>query len=837
MSSSIEDVLAGLQTERARLRREHEEGLGGLALVRAQSDAVDAAVIALWKLLVPVRPGFALVALGGYGRGELSPRSDLDLMVLHAGKAGAEPERLFYALWDAGFTVGHATRTVKECVRLARENIEAETSFLQPRLLAGDRALFDEFATRALDATRKRAGDFVEDVRELMRRRHLTGGSATSQLEPNLKEGAGGLRDLHVLEWFAVVAGTNELLGARDRALLDDGAELLHRVRAHLHYATEHQTDVLLFQHQRPAALFLGYSDGERPAEDLFMRHLFAVTRAVERVVTAVVSDVSARFSRARPARATPGDCFAVEGGRVVILREPDLAREPERALEMFSLGAPPGAAAMRWFDEAQGSSPPIAWSPEVRRAFFALLRTGDPVAMETADHSGLFGRLLPEWDAVRCQPQRNVYHRYTVDAHLFHTVAALRALADDEDQLVRDVWADVSDVDGLLLAGLLHDVGKGGTGDHSEAGERLALVLADRMGIAEPRRGRVAWLVRHHLVLADTASRRDINDENLVVDLASRAEDAQLLRMLFLLTVADGRATGPTAWSPWKAGLVAELFTKALHVMERGELATRDAVDLARLRMGELRGALTRYSAEEVEAHLREMSRAYVLAFPTAVLTRHFALMAGPLGQSEARTHVAATEDAGIYEFTLAACDRPGLFARVSGVLALNGISIVAAQGFTRADGVAVEVFRCVGAFEPAIDSARWERVADDVRRALAGRLSLEARLAEKRRAYGRRVPKGKREGPSVLVDNQASDFLTVVEVHAADRVGLLYDITSVFADLSLDIQVAKIATYAEDVVDVFYVRDSEGQKITDSEYLGEIERALLLRLGDSGP
>lgn len=828
----FDDVLAALSSERAALRARHDAGMGGLELARALSDSMDGAIRAIWERVAGDEPGLAVVALGGYGRGELSPHSDLDLMVLNAGRkpAGEIAQRLFYALWDAGFKVGHAVRGVKDCVRLAKENLEAETSFLEPRLLTGDKALCDEFVEATLRATRKRRDRFVADVREMMRARHVSGGSATSQLEPNLKEGAGGLRDLHVLRWFDRVLGDLReagLVSAREATQLDHAAELLHRVRNHLHYTTDHPTDVFAFQHQRPTALHLGYADNGRPAEDELMRDLFAATRAVEHVVTTVVTEIAGEGGKRVQA-----DGYAIERGRVVIASEPDLAREPERALELFTFREPPGAAALRWLEAALEETPSLAWTDATRKAFFRLLRAGDPLRLEQADHAGVFGALLPEWEEVRCQPQRNVYHRFTVDAHLFNTVAECAALERGDDPLARDVVADTSDRDLLLLACLLHDIGKGTDEDHAIRGERMARAICARMGIEGARAETAAWLVRHHLLLAEAATRRDLNDENLVVDVAERIGDPQRARMLYLMSVADGRATGPTAWSPWKAALCAELFTKVVHVLERGELAGRDASELAHLRLAELRDALTRYPPDAVERHIAAIPRAYVLAFPTTTLIRHFALMATPLEATDARTHVLQTDEPGVYELTVVTRDRPGLFSKVSGVLALNGINIVGAQASTRSDGVAVEVFRCVGAHETQVDERRWERVTEDVRRALAGKLSLAARLAEKRAAYERRVRKGKDDEPKVIVDNQASDFLTVIEVHCPDRVGLLYDITTALSELSLDIALAKISTYGEDVVDVFYVRDLTGQRVSDPEQVAEIERSLLHRI-----
>jgi [protein-PII] uridylyltransferase len=819
------DILSALAQTRDELRQAHLDGMGGLALSQALSDAMDVALRSLWTRIGADE--IALVALGGYGRGELSPKSDLDLMVLHDGSARAAEvsEALFYPLWDAGFVVGHATRKPKEALRLARDNLEAETSFLQPRLIAGAEGLFASFADAALAQTRKRADRFLADVQAMIRARHRAGGSATSQLEPDLKQGIGGLRDLHVLGWIERVFDPDQI---PDHPRLHDQAEMLQRVRNHLHYITDVASDVLLLAHQRPTALFLGITDDERIAEDIFMRRLFAATRSVELVVHSLIADLAGRGAK-HPRTDGP---FAVAGGRVVVVDPPDVADEPERAVELFALGAPVGAAALDWLRRALEGIDPLPWTDRVRAAFIRLLKAADTQTLEAADHAGLFRRLLPGWDAVRCQPQHNVYHGYTVDAHLFNTVLVARDLDTSTDPLVLEVVADVGATDTLLLAALLHDIGKGTDEDHALRGERMALLITERMGIDRHRRSIIAWLVRHHLLLVEAATRRDLNDENFIVEVAARIGDAERLRLLFLLSVADGIATGPSAWSSWKAGLVTELFIKAMHVIERGELVTSDANQLVRLRTAELRAGLSRYPEAQVDAHIAGMSRAYMLAFPVQTLIRHFALMADHVGELAARGHVAPTDEQGVYEYTIVARDRPGLFARVSGALSLQGINITSAQGYTRTDGLALEVFRCVGAFEEAPDEARWRRVTEDVQRAMRGRLSIEARLGEKREAYTR-AAKTRPAAPKVILDNSASDFLTVVEVHAPDRIGLLYDICAALAELALDIQVAKVATYGEDVVDVFYVRDADGQKVADAEHVAEIERAILYRLG----
>lgn len=809
--------------------------LDGLAFCRALSEAMDAAIVEVWEGM-GVPEGVSLVALGGYGRGLLAPESDVDLMVLHPEKidAGTAAQPLFYALWDAGLKVGHAVRTPKESFKLAKINVEAETSFLDVRLLSGDATQLAGFEREAWARTRKRGSAFVTDVRELMRLRHEAHGSATSQLEPNIKEGTGGLRDIHVLDWFAVVVGdlvAKGLLDPQGRRELDAAHELLLRARCHLHLQTSHPNDTLSFQRQRPVAEAMGYRDGEDIAEDSFMQDLFAATRAVELTVLSVAAEVSALESKT-PKKARRSGPFVVVGGRVLLDGDLDLDRRPQDAIACFSLDAVPGAAAMRAVRIGVREIRRLPVTPAVRDAFLQLLRRADGTMLEMADHAGIFAALFPEWDRIRCRPQRNIYHRYTVDAHLFHAAAEAGRLDRSEDDLVRATFADLEggDVDLLLLAALFHDMGKGGEGDHALLGEHLVEGPAERLGLSEQDRVILRWLVRHHLLLVDTATKRDLADEGMLLDLATRIGDERRLRLLHLLTVADSIGTGPSAWGPWKASLVHELVAKLRHLLERGELATADAAQAARENRLEAE-RLAGDRAEAVAGHLDRLGRAYLLAFEPAQLVWHADLAAGVRDPGIAAAGNPADGD-GVAELTVVAADAPGLFSKVSGVLALHGISIVAAQVFTRTDQIALETFRCQGSLERRIDASRWGKVIADIERAVRGRLSIEARLAEKRASYLPRASRGKEGPPKVVIDNRASDFMTVVEVHAPDRLGVLYEITATLAECGLDIQVAKIATYGDDVVDVFYLRGLDGQKVVDPDHLAEIERALLHRL-----
>jgi len=787
------DPIETLAAERERLRESHLDGSSGLEQVRALTAAVDAAVSALWSDIAGDRRGVALVALGGYGRGELSPHSDLDLMVLHTGVKGAadEARALFYRLWDAGFEVGHAVRSPAECLRLARENFEAETSFLDARRLSGDETLYQEFAAASVGFSRKRGAKFVAAARAAMEARHAKDGNASCLLEPDLKEGAGGLRDLHTTVWldrlFETGSATEET-GA---------ASMLYRIRNHLHYEAARRQDVLLLHLQQPTAEALGWRAEEQwSVWDAFMRDVYRTTRAVEQRLARTLVELSG--PRRRRSRAP------VESA---------------------------SHASVRSLREAAEESFGDPWTPAMREAFFSLLRLADSDALRESDDAGALAAYLPEWDRVRNRPQHNVYHRFTVDIHAYETAAHLARLdARADEPLAARAAADVRDRDLLLLAGLLHDIGKGSDGDHSEVGAISAAGIASRAGFDRARTETVRWLVRNHLLLVDAATRRDISDEDLVVELAAQVGDPERLRMLYALSVADGLGTGATAWTSWKSTLVAELFSRMMHVLERGEVASSDARELFRLRTAELRRALSdRHPEDAIETHMHGMSRAYVLAFSTNDLIRHFALMAEPLATGDIRTHVAASGQPGLSDLTLVAADRPGLFSIVSGALALNGINVVSAQIHTRSDGAALEVFRVRPSMDSSIDENRWQRLFDDVRAALRGELGLERMISEKRAAYARRPAKTRPRDPVVVVANDASDFYTVIEVHALDRLGVLYAITRVLAEAGLDIHLAKVATYGEEVVDSFYVRQAAGEKLEAPDLIAALERSIL--------
>jgi [protein-PII] uridylyltransferase len=770
----------------------------------------------------------AVVALGGYGRGLLTPGSDVDLMVLHR-KRGASAvreaaQRLFYPFWDAGMPLGHAVRTVPESVAGARERLDTLCSLLDARLIWGDRALVDELALSIDELLARDRHGFLRRLADDAESRHERHAACTTDLAPDLKGGAGGLRDLHSVDWAGrpFASDRTGLVGAgllreREAAALTEAEEVLVRLRSALHLETGSRTDRVHRELQPALAEAFGFRSGpDLETADALMRHLFEHARHVAHIRDSFLARALGS-GQARAAETPP-------------------PTTPEEVMRVFGEAAERGAdlpvGVLDAVEAANLGEAPYAWSGATRDAFLSILRSGQSGGrvLETMDRIGLLTRFLPEWEPVRCMPQRDPYHRFTVDMHLLRTAASAAELlgGPGDDPLASQAAGLVGDRPALLLGALLHDIGKVGRGRHVQEGAAIAARVLDRVGVGSETRERALFLVEEHLLLSDTAVRRDLSDENLVLDVAARVRDPERLAMLYLLTVADAGATGPHAWTPWRRALVRELVAKVEHVLERGEMGVRRAADLEE-RVEELRRLLGGRDSERAEAYLARLPRPYLLAVPPERAAAHIDLIGPPLGTAEVRTAVSPGDRHASHELTVVARDRPGLLAKIAGSLALGGLNILSARAFTTEDGVAIDLFTVEPAFHGEIDEERWRHVRTSLRKALEGRISLDYRVREKRRHY----PKPAADvAVEVEVDNGASDFATVVEVSAPDRIGLLFDLARTFRELELDVHLAKVATYGARVVDAFYVRDLYGGKVEDPEHVAEIERAIVARL-----
>jgi [protein-PII] uridylyltransferase len=745
----------------------------GRDFCRALSDATDELLVALLRESTGGdEQGLALVATGGYGRQELAPGSDIDVWLLHDGRAdvGAVAERLWYPIWDAGLKLGHAVRTTKEALELAADDLDTGTAALSARFVAGDRAPADAFVEPAAERWRKRGVRWLDTLYERVVARHALAGEVAYLLEPDLKESQGGLRDIHALRW-AEAARPVMLPG--DAEALREAEDTLLEIRVELHRASGRPTDVLVLERQDELAAVLGDADA-----DALMARLATAGRAV-----AWISDEVWRRETSAPRLNRPKafrrERYLSEG---VALREREIhvdrdgrLDDPSLVLRAAVVAATCNAPIARESLDLLAEHAPVMpdpWPEGARDALVELLATGHAAirVLESLDQRRLVERVLPEWAPVRTRPQRNALHRFTVDRHLMECAANASKLL-----------ATVSRPDLLLVGAWLHDLGKGYPGDHTDVGVELIARIGARMGFTADDIALLERMVRLHLLLPDVATRRDLGDDDVIVATAEAVGSLDALQLLNALTEADGLATGPSAWGPWKAELVRELVRRVAHVLRGGEA-------------GELRAGDDRFPDEAVRALM-------------------------------AQKRVAVRIDG--QQLTVVAPDRPGLFSRVAGALTLKSLTVLEAEAGSE-DGMAASQFR-VDAGGIEVD---WEEVVRDVRRAVDGRIALEARLATRARHGRRNAALRLVRDPSVRVDNTGSGASTIIEVHAPDRIGVLYHITRALADMDLDIRWAKVTTLGAEVVDSFYVRTATGEKVEDGEHIRELERAILHRL-----
>ncbi len=742
----------------------------GSALCRALSDATDRWLVELLKHATGSNTAdLALVAVGGYGRRELAPCSDLDVLLLNGGRKdiGKVAEALWYPVWDTRLKLGHAVRTTKDALKLASEDLDTQTSLLTVRHLAGDRGLTNVLRDKALEQWRKRANRWLAELENRTEHRHRENDDVAFLLEPHLKEGRGGLRDVHAINW-AVATGAVSING--ERVTLETAYEVLLSARVELHRLTGRPGDTLALQDQDAVAAALGYRSA-----DALMSAISASARSIGWVSDGFWRRVHRQLGSGHtvPTRALSSGISLVDG-EVVLDPSAQPSSDPTLLLRVAAAAARHDAPIEPYTLERLASeTPPFPdpWPAGARDDLVAVFLAGRPAVevIESLDQRDLMTRVLPEWAPVRAKVQRNAYHRFTVDRHLLEAAANAAALADN-----------VSRPDLLVLGALLHDIGKGYRGDHTDVGIALVRRIGPRMGLTSEDTEILVQMVRHHLLLPDAATRRDLSDPTTISMVADAVGSTLVLELLAGLTEADSIATSTAAWSGWKAELVAELVASTAHVLGGGAL-------------------------DDVAWSL----------FPSAEVQ---ALM------GERRTEFLTSGD----RLTIVSPDRPGLFCKIAGVLSLYGLDVVAAQAHSDEQGMAASEFRVIPPRFP-ID---WEPVTRDLALAAKGRLAIEARLADRARSYRRRRTAARDVEPHVAVQENASSNATVLEVRAPDKIGVLYRITHTLSEMGLDIRHAKVSTLGHEVVDTFYVRDADGKKITDPAYLAEIERALLFVL-----
>ncbi len=845
----------------------HEAGASGAAIVAEWTAVVDRVVQAMYEA---ARASYAerysvldqrvaLIAQGGYGRGELNPCSDIDLLMVYPQRPGAfvetVTEKVLYALWDTGLTVGHAMRSLRECVQLAGKDLKVKTALLDTRFLAGDRALYDTFAaTMERDLLKRNASRFFRDKTAESEERHRRYGDSVYLVEPQIKEGEGGLRDIHTAMWLAkvkyVIRDLDELMAKgvlteRDHAEVVAARDFLWRVRNALHFLSGQHLDQLTFEYQERIADDLGYRDTQQSqGVEHFMRDYYLHARAVNRfsddMIARCLERPAPRFIGRLGGRAIrPG--VRIVAGELVVGDPETLRDDPTLLLRVFADAQRHQvrlSAATRRLVRASAPliDDAVRRAPAAARAFLDILGHPQGVyeALQEMHELDVLDAYLPEFAHLRCLAQYDRYHIYTADEHSLRAVERLEQLLlgafKESAPLLTAVMRDVDGIEVLYLAMLFHDVGKGLGGDHSNRGAVRARAVAERLGLNADDAAQLDLLVRQHLLMHRLATRRDIHDPRLVAEFARTVGALATLKKLYVLTFADLGATNPKLWNSWQDMLLGELYGLTVESFERGITAEQAQAERA-ARMRARVAAVVGDAA--VGQFLADMPDRYFLTTPEEDIPQHVD-MVRRYAEEPLVMAVAHFPEREYSEFTVVTRDQPGLFAKLTGVLRAHGMNIGAARIATGGSGVVVDVFRVTHLDGAAIarDDERWERIQGAVGKALEGTIDVEEMVARAGQpsALGEKIVP--RMPTKVEIDNQVSEEFTVIDVFTVDRVGILFAITNTLYHLDLSIHLAKITTSVDRVLDVFYVTDLEGEKIEDPVRLARIRDTLLQEL-----
>lgn len=810
----------------------------------------------------------AIMAVGGYGRAEMAPHSDVDIAFLTPGKRTPWCEQvieaMLYFLWDLGLQVGHSSRTLDEMVRMAKEDLTIRTALLEGRYLWGDRDLYDEtarrFFTEVVHGTERQ---FISEKLEERNARHKRMGDSRYVVEPNVKDGKGGLRDLHTLYWIGKyihkvrsAADLIEvgLLTKQEYRSFRRAESFMLAVRCHLHIVTGRAEDRLTFDLQREIADRMNFADrpGKRAVER-FMQFYFMQAKRVGSLTGVFLAHIDDQFAKRKKSqgffagltnRSRTLKGYTVQGNTIAVPSESWFHEDPVRLIEIFQIAEEEGLEihpeTMRQADrDAVLIKAPIRKDPRANALFLQVLAgKNDPeTVLRWMNEAGVFGKFVPDFGRVNSQMQFDMYHHYTVDEHTIRAIGLLSRiekgeLTDDHPRAARLIHR-VASRRAIYVAVLLHDIAKGRGGDHSVLGEQVAYQLCPRFGLSEGETAMVAWLVRAHLLMSATAFKRDLTDPKTVEDFVAQVQSQERLRNLAILTAVDIRAVGPGTWNSWKGQLLGELYD----------------VSQERLRLGHVRrGRTERVAAQKIltrealgkSAHLLDeygdiFTDSYWIAEPEDVISRNIVQYSVARSRDEQLSiHCEYDEDRGATLVSVIAADHPGLFYRIAGGIHLAGANIIDARIHTMRNGWAVDNFLIQDPHgAPFYEESQLQRIKTAIGDALANRLELAPRLAKRPLPISR--SKAFDIQPRVIFDNNASNKFTVIEVNARDRPALLNRLTRALFESQLIVHSAHITAYGERAADTFYVTDLMGQKLAAPDRMETIEQELLDAASDS--
>ncbi len=853
---------------REQIRGLHDAGASGSEVTHLLCQMMDHLVRKLYCcVMTAADPGqtmadqLTLIAVGGYGRGELNPFSDIDIMFLYDDKipvATVESiaQKLLYFLWDMRLDVGYSVRLISDCIEMAAADNTVKTALIDTRYLDGSKGMYDRLSKVIFTQILPRSSDkFIKEKVVDMKARREKYGSTVYLLEPNLKEGEGGLRDLQTAFWVSrvkykfndphelIVKGiiTEEELLSYNSAL-----DFLWRIRNELHYYTGRKNEQLTFDAQVHLAEFFGYKNHERTlAVEDFMRDYYRHANRVEYLVSSIVSRCVWRDEGALKVlgyfirRQVAEGCYVLKG-ELIIPDEKVIEKSPVLLLQVFELVQKHGVEmSIPLMGLVRNSlhlvNDKFRRNREVNLSFMNILRSPKRVVetLRLMHHLELLNHFIPELRHIYCKVQHDIYHIYTVDIHTLFAVEQAEKMLNGESRDILSFPCEVASQIGkpelLILAVMLHDVGKGTGGGHAEKGAAMVPTIARRMGLSREDSERLAFLVRQHLHFAHISQRRDLSDEKMIIQFARQMETSENLKMLYLLTIADVRAVGSDVWTNWKSLLFQELYEKAFSVLERGDFHLEASSQRVKSVIKRVADALHgEFAAAAIQAELKAMPMRLLLSANIPLISEHVRLLIG-LGAADVLMKVAHNEESGFSEFTICTLDMPGLFSKITGVMAANGVNILGAQINTSKNGKVLDILHVNSATGMIIsDESRWQKIMDNMHQVIHSRSSVAKMVAKRQRPSLLTSRPTPRFPTRVEFDNEVSEGYTVIDIYTHDKVGLLYLITSTLTKLKLYIGVSKISTKVDQVADVFYVRDIFGLKITDAAKLEQIRKRL---------
>ncbi|MBW2166897.1 MAG: [protein-PII] uridylyltransferase [Deltaproteobacteria bacterium] len=849
----VSDFISG--KERSFMKR-HSRILNDYFMEKFKSSMVDPEIID--------KNSYAIIALGGYGREEQCIHSDVDLLFLFEKNVPDEADdiiqEIVYPLWDIGLEVGHSTRSLKECVSLSGEDFVILNSVLDARFICGMSTLYSELMRQIREKViRDKSDKIIKWLVQSGIKRHSRFGDSAYLLEPNIKEGQGGLRDYHTMLWIARIKYNIKqprdleyygLLSHSEFQILKEALSFIWNVRNRLHYLAGRKCDQLYFEYQTELAnaLNLGKQNGLQPVER-FLSKLHSRMEVVKQQYLMFIGE-QAYTEKSKPAKKLNTQTqinglaqinnIEVKRGMLNFVSSEAILEFPDLLIKVFEesarLQVPLSSEAKRQLKEFV-----YLIDDDFRNSSFALksferILFAPPTTIDVLNDmlsTGFLVRFIPEFKSIVNRIQFDEYHLYPVARHSLLTVQTIKKFGTSEDktedQLCGNLYKELFNKRLLLWAALFHDIGKGEpAGGHSQRGAKIVNDILKKRGFKKSDIETITFLINEHLLLIKTASRRDLNDEGTAITCAGKIKDIERLIMLYLLTVSDSISTGPKAWNEWTAALLRNLFLTVLSILKKGELATGEAVEAVNKKKEEfLLSASSLQEKQKLELLFEVMSPRYLLYTSAKDILEHIRLYK-KLRDTDFVWKVTRTSDSNTRVVTICAIDRPGLFSKISGVFTLNSIDILDTQAYTWRNNIALDIFKVKPPLDQIFETERWDKAEANLKSALAGELNLTEALKEKMSAYQSLRPRASKRPNRIVVDNESSGFFTIIEVFAYDFPGLLFSITDALFRCGLDVWVSKISTKVDQVVDVFYVRDFDGQKVDVPDRVLAIKKAL---------